>query len=294
MPHERPSHMSGRATQAPKLFSRRYRPLVIAQVALLVLTVTLLLPYALILLVSFKSAFDAARAPFSLSFTPTLASYATILSQGDLLSYMKNTLFNAGGATLLATIIGVPAGYAMARVRFPLSGVLLNVLIGLRFVPYVTIMLPLYLIMIRYGLVGTNQGVIIAYQIIVLPLMVWITKSFFEQIPHEIEESAMIDGCTRAQSFWFIALPLITPAVVSVMTLGFIMCWNEFFIALLFSGRDAQPLTLGIQQFLAQEYHGASYGPVSAWAAATSLPVVLIALLMNRYLVQGLGGFGDV
>ena len=270
----------------------RYLRVYLAEATIVVICLIALIPFFWMILTSFKNPTDLLRAPNALLFVPTLENYAAVV-EGGIGRFFRNSVINATGATLLATIIGVPAAYALARVHFRGDFLPLFALIGLRFVPFIAIVLPLYFIMIRFGLVGTHTGIIVAYQIVVLPLMIWIVKSFFETISFDLEEAAMIDGCTRAQAFRLIALPLVAPAVGTVAILGFIMCWNEFFIAMLFGGRDVNPLTVGIQSFVAQEYAGAQFGPLSAWGAVTSVPIVIVSMLLSKYLVRGLGGVNE-
>jgi multiple sugar transport system permease protein len=270
----------------------KYWRLYLAEAMIVIICLIALIPFFWMLLTSLKTASDLLQAPNALWFRPSLENYQAVIDRG-IGHFFRNSVINATGATLLAMLIGVPAAYALARVRFRGDFLALFSLIGLRFVPFIAIVLPMYFIMIRLGLVGTHIGIILAYQIIVLPLMIWIVKSFFETIPFDLEEAALVDGCTRAQAFRMIALPLVAPAVGTVAILGFIMCWNEFFIAMIFGGRNVQPLTVGIQAFAAQEYAGAQFGPLSAWGAVTSIPIVIVAMLLSKYLVSGLGGVDE-
>ena len=157
-----------------------------------------------------------------------------------------------------------------------------------RFLPYVVLALPMYLFFARVGLTGTLVGVVLAHLAMQMPFIVWLMLGFFAGIPHEVEEAAVIDGASPFGVFWRICLPMVLPGLNAAAILAFIISYNEFLFAFFLAGYEAQPLTVGITRFVGGTDVGAQYGVVAAYGTLIILPIIVFALVVNRYIVSGL------
>ena len=238
---------------------RRLRGLGIALAATLLLAWTVF-PFFWILLTSLKSPSEMMAIPPSLVFTPTLDNYAALVmgeqrgqyasSRPDFPLFFVNSLIISIGAVVLSMLAGIPAAYALARFDFPLKNTLAFVFMSFRFVPFIAFVIPLYLIYQRVGLYNTHIGLILAYQLITLPFTIWMLRSFFMEIPQEIQEAATIDGCGWLGVLTRVILPLSLPGIAVTVILGFMFCWNAFNYPLMLAGRQTFPVTVGAIQFI--------------------------------------------
>jgi multiple sugar transport system permease protein len=230
-------------------------------------------------------------------FEPTLAAYREILGgaggQGGatFLRFFANSLIVSLGAVLLSLVVGVPAAYAFARWSFRGGESLLFTLLSFRFAPELMVIIPLLVIYRRLGLFDTHLGLIWVYQLITLPLIVWILRSYFQDLTPELEQSALLDGYNRPQAFLKIAVPLIRPGLAAAGLLAFIFAWNSFIFPFALTGSNAQTVTVGSLSFLG----GATprYNLTAAAALIALIPPLLLALSIQRFLVRGLT-FGAV
>ena len=248
-----------------------------------------LFPFVWILLLSLKSQGDLFSTYFQ--FTPTLDAYRSVLGIGQdavipFLHFFANSLIISFGAVILSLLVGVPAAYAFARYRFVGSETLLFTLLSFRFAPELMVVVPLYVIYQRLHLFDTQLGMIWVYQLITLPLIVWILRSYFQDLTPELEQSAMLDGYSRSQAFIKVVLPLVRPGLAAAGLLAFIFAWNSFVFPFILTGSNAQTVTVGSLSFL-----GGATPPYNLTAAASLialLPPLVLALLIQRYLVRGL------
>ena len=230
-------------------------------------------------------------------FEPTLAAYREIFSgaggQGGatFLRFFVNSLVVSLGAVLVSLVVGVPAAYAFARWNFRGGESLLFTLLSFRFAPELMVIIPLLVIYRRLGLFDTHLGLIWVYQLITLPLIVWILRSYFQDLTPELEQSALLDGYNRPQAFLKIAVPLIRPGLAASGLLAFIFAWNSFIFPFALTGSNAQTVTVGSLSFLG----GATprYNLTAAAALIALIPPLLLALSIQRFLVRGLT-FGAV
>ncbi len=230
-------------------------------------------------------------------FEPTLAAYREIFSgvggQGGatFLRFFANSLLVSLGAVLISLVVGVPAAYAFARWNFRGGESLLFTLLSFRFAPELMVIIPLLVIYRRLGLFDTHLGLIWVYQLITLPLIVWILRSYFQDLTPELEQSALLDGYNRPQAFLKIAVPLIRPGLAAAGLLAFIFAWNSFIFPFALTGSNAQTVTVGSLSFLG----GATprYNLTAAAALIALIPPLLLALSIQRFLVRGLT-FGAV
>lgn len=271
----------------------------ITYLLMVLLAAYILAPIVWIVMMSFKGKADVISSPPKFIFEPTLSNYAALLGGGGegqlagatFLSYFKNSLIISLGAVLLSIIIGLPAAYALARFRFKAKESLAFTYLSFRFVPEVTIILPLYVIYQKLGLYNTYFGLILVYQLITLPLIVWMMRSYFEEIPLAVEQAARTDGYSWFGAFYKLVLPLAAPGVAASIVLAFIFSWNNFVFGLMLGGQSTQPVTVGLMSFMA--YNEVLWGQMAAATVVTIVPEIILALLVQRYMIRGLT-FGAV
>ena len=198
---------------------------------------------------------------------------------------IKDTLIVAASTTALSMIIGSLAAYSLARFRIGGKHLAFWIL-SIRMMPPVASVLPLFLFYRFLKILDTYEALIITYTIFNLPFAVWMLKGFFEELPGELEEAALVDGCGRFRAFYRIALPLISPGLVATALFCFMFSWNEFFFALILSRSNITPITVVIAGMIGG--HEILWAEISAVAAMASIPIIVLAVFLQRYLVRGL------
>jgi multiple sugar transport system permease protein len=276
-------------------YQRTVRNVVIA-VAAVVLLVWTVFPFIWILLTSLKGPQDMLSVPPAFVFTPTFDNYAALVmgeqrgqissTRPDFPLFFLNSMIISIGAVALSVAAGIPAAYALARFTFPLKGALGFVLMSFRFVPFIAFVIPLYLLYQRLGLYNTHAGLIFAYQLITLPFTIWMLRSFFQEIPLEIQEAAKIDGCSWFGVLTKVILPLSMPGISVTVILGFMFSWNAFNYPLMLAGRQTFPVTVGAIQFIS--YEQVLWGQMAAATIVAALPQLLLSLMVQKYIVRGL------
>lgn len=273
---------------------------IIIYILMFVVALYILSPLMWILMMSFKSRMDVIAVPPKFIFTPTLENYkalfgmaggATLVSGSAFLSYFKNSLILSIGSVLLALVLGLPAAYAIARLRFKAKESLAFTYLSFRFVPEITIILPLYVIYQKLHLYNTYIGLILVYQLIALPLMIWMMRSYFEEIPIAIEQAAQTEGYSWFGAFRKLVLPLAAPGMAATLVLAFIFCWNNFVFGLMLGGNSTQPVTVGLLSFMGT--NEVQWGLMAAATMVAILPLFILALMVQRYMIRGLT-FGAV
>jgi multiple sugar transport system permease protein len=257
--------------------------------ALSLYTVFALGPVIWILLMSFKQIKDIVGPP-TVVFSPTFENYTAVFT-GGFLTYYWNTFVIAVGSIVLSAVIGIPAAYALARFRFRFRDDLAFAILSIRFAPELSVLLPLFLLYKQLGLYDTYLGLILVYQLVTLPLFVWIMRGFFEEIPREVEDAAKTDGASLLQTMWYVMLPLVRPGLAATVILSFIFAWNGFVFGLVLASNQTQPVTLGLLGYIG--FDQVQWGEMAAATMVTILPEVVLAALVQRHLVRGLT-FGAV
>lgn len=243
-------------------------------------------PIVYLLITSFKPAELTFSIPPVWIFTPTLKNYTDVIIGGEFSKYFMNSLVVALSTTFIALILGSFAAYGFARFRFRGGFWLrMSVLIP-QMLPPITIIVPLYVLFNGLKLTDTPIALIISYLTFTIPLSIWMMIGFFEDVPVELEESAMIDGCTRFGALFKISLPLVAPGLAATAILGFLYCWNEFLYAVILTGRDARTLPVTITSFMTNK--AILWGRIAASGSLILIPVLIFALLAQRYLIRGL------
>ena len=243
-------------------------------------------PMVYLVISSFKDPKLTFSVPPVWVFTPTLKNYQEVLQGTRFIDYLGNSLMVALSATLIAVVLGALAAYGFSRFRFRGAFWLrMSVLIP-QILPPITIIVPLYVLFNRLDWIDTRQALIVSYLTFTIPLAVWMLIGFFDDVSVELEESAMIDGCTRLQAFFRINIPIVAPGLVATGILCFIYCWNEFLYAVILTGRDARTLPVIITSFMTNK--AILWGRIAASGSMVLIPVLVFALFFQRYLVRGL------
>lgn len=226
----------------------------------------------------------------SLSFVPmhpTLDHFKVVISQTRFGQWFLNSLVVSLATTFLAIVVGSLAGYAMSRWRFQGRGLYGNTLLVVQMFPGVMLAIPLYLLLTRYHLIDTLWALLVTYLTFALAFSVWMLKGYFDGIPREIEEAALIDGASRLGILWRIILPLAGPGITTVAVFAFLLAWNEFFFAYVFlASNDKYTLSLGMYSFIQQ--FTTQWGNIMAAGTLTTLPVLAFFFLLQRTLTRGL------
>jgi multiple sugar transport system permease protein len=221
----------------------------------------------------------------------TLDNYVTAFST-DLGNHfgraLVNSLIIATATTVVALLVGVSAAYALARLQFRGKYLVLGFILAASMFPGVALVTPLFQLFTNLNWIGTYQALIIPDISFVLPLSIYILVSFFREMPWELEESARIDGCTKAQAFRKIIMPLAAPGIFTTAILAFISAWNEFLIASQLSNDVTQPVTVAIASFTGSQPHQEPYTAVMAAGTIVTIPLVIMVLIFQRQIVAGL------
>ncbi|HEV2300959.1 MAG TPA: carbohydrate ABC transporter permease [Stellaceae bacterium] len=262
--------------------ARALRRLGLLCASILVL-VPFLFPFVWMLMGSLKTEVAYTAYPPVWAFAPTLTNYQKVLTTGNFGAYTLNSAIVAGAATLIALCLGIPAAYAVARHRRTGLGLLF---LGVRMAPLVAFLIPLFVLYVKFHLVNTYTGLIAAHLLTTLPIVVWMMVGFIEALPREIEDAARIDGAGVIGVLWRIVVPLTAPGIAAASILAFIFSWNNFLVSVVLSGDRTQPLTVAIFNFLG--YESINWGPLSAAASIVTVPVLVLALFVQRYIVRGL------
>ena len=269
---------------------------VLRGVAITVVCIFFMFPIIWIFGMSFQTNETILRVPPSFMAEPSLINYRGLISgqlqtaagslKVDFMGNLFNSLFLSTASVIVALILGVPAAYAFARLKFRGSEDIAFTLLSFRFAPPLLVLLPLTIYFQKLGLADTYFGLIWVYQLICLPLILWIVRGYFEDIPADVEYAYRIAGHDFWSTFRRIALPLAGPGIAAAGLLAFIFAWNNFVFALVLASADKQPVTVGALAFITAS--GIQYGQVAAGIVLSIAPTLALALYAQRYLVEGL------
>ena len=263
---------------------RKPRAYKIFRVVALTLTVLLFVaPLVWMFIASLKTNVDIYDASKTLFFTPTLDNYDNVLSRNNYFGFIFNSFWVALLSTVFSLIIGVPAAYAMSRFTMHRSAL---VVLMARIIPGVSLLVPWYFIFANMRMVGGFGVLILSHMFVALPLIVYIMISYFDSTPLELEEQAQVDGLTHIGAFLRITLPLSVPGLATAGILSFIFSWNNFMFALVLSGANTKTLPVAIFNFVS--YASIDWGSLMAAAVVVTVPIMVIALFTQKYIVSGL------
>ncbi|WP_270937389.1 carbohydrate ABC transporter permease [Falsiroseomonas oryzae] len=214
---------------------------------------------------------------------PTLDNFRAVFERNDFLNQAWNSIVVSFGATAIALAVGIPAGYGIAKMRATRAAVLILIA---RITPGLSYLIPLFLLFQWIGLTGTLWPIVITHLVLTVPIAVWVMIGFFESLPAELEEAALVDGATIWQAFRHVALPLARPGITVATILAFIFSWNNFIFAMVLAGRETRTLPVAVNNMLTFEQ--ISWGPLSAAALLVTLPVLVLTLVAQKQIVAGL------
>ncbi|MDR6869415.1 multiple sugar transport system permease protein [Bosea sp. BE125] len=271
------------------MIERRSRTRRILEVELPVLLIVLfaLGPYGWMILTSLKPQVELSTWPLTYwPREPTLQHYSDLIARTNFAGSLGNSLMIAIGASLLGLGVSIPAAYAFSRFRFRGRQGLLTGFLVINMFPVVLLIIPLFLMMRRFGLIDTFLGVILGHSTFSIPFAIWMLTSYFNAIPKDLDEAAMIDGASRLQTIRLIILPLLMPGVVTAGIYIFITSWNEYLFAMMLSGQAVRTVTVALQLFIGE--FTIQWGLLTAGGTLIALPVTFLFLLVQRRLVGGL------
>ena len=221
-------------------------------------------------------------------FTPSVAGYREVLTLHPFAKYLRNSLVVALGSSTCAIVLGLPAAYSFVRFRFhgrePLSLAVLCVYV----MPPIAMIIPLYVIYSRLGLLDTQVALIVTHTSVTLPLSVWLLRGFVMRVPVELEEAAQVDGCGRLEALWRVVVPIMAPGIAATAILTFLYSWNDFIYAVILTGRGARTLPVMISGFITEQ--AVYWDRVAAAGMLVLLPTAILGVAVQRYLATGLSG----
>ena len=245
--------------------------------------IVMLFPFYWMVLTSFRSQVANTSPTPVWFFVPTLENYQNVIRGNNFLEFTWNSLVVASLATGFGLVLGLPAAYSIAR--YKQNGLALAILVA-RLTPYITYLVPWYLAFRALGLIDTYIALTLTHLIVGMPLIIWIMISFFEEVPIELEEAAYVDGSSKLGAFFRIILPLSAPGIVAASILSFIFSWNQFLFSLVLSGPNTKTVPVAVFNFIS--YGQIDFGGLGAAAVLITLPVILLTLVIQRYIVTGL------
>ena len=260
----------------------------VSYAVLLTLLLIVIFPFYWMTITSFKGE-DQMRSLVSMFWPSPVVdeNYRQLLGKTDFVAWFKNSIIVAFTSTFLATAIGTIGAYALARLRFLGRAFMASAVLITYLVPPSILFIPLYAQIRNLGLADSLTGLIVAYPSFTVPFVTWLLMGYFESIPEELEESAMIDGATRFGAFYRIVLPLAAPGLLAAALYAFTQAWNEFLYALVFiTDVKLRTLPVGLSSFITGDVYG--WGYLMAGAVLTTLPVIVAYIYLQKYMVEGL------
>jgi ABC-type glycerol-3-phosphate transport system permease component len=239
------------------------------------------------LLTSFKTERDVLAYPPTVVFAPTLDNYREVLfGASTILPNLWSSLVVSGWATLLTMLFAVPAGYALARLRYPGRRASGFYVLATQMLPPVGLIIPYYLVLQRIGGLDTYSGMVVIYLTFSLPFAIWLMVSYFEDVPFEMEEAALLDRAGRLRALWYVILPQVRGGIAVTTVFVFLNAWNEFLFAVVLAGNKVRPVTVAMFNFISLEQ--TQWARLAAGAMVAMAPVIIVGLVAQRHIVKGL------
>ncbi len=265
---------------------RRWRTLALLGLAVLLLAIWAF-PVLWGLLTSFKTERDVLAYPPKLVFEPTLANYRDVLfGSASILPNLWSSIVVAGSSTLLTMVFAVPAAYALARLEFPAKRTSGFYVLATQMLPPVGLIIPYYLVLQKIGGLDTYSGMVAIYLTFALPFAIWLMVSYFEDIPREMEEAALLDRAGRLRTLWYVILPQVRGGIAVTTIFVFLNAWNEFLFAVVLAGNRVRPVTVAMFNFISVEQ--TLWAKLAAGAMLAMAPVIVLGLVAQRHIVKGL------
>ena len=248
-----------------------------------------ILPPVMLIAASFNST-ALFRAPLDLILLRdfTLSNFSQAFTRGAFWFFFQNSVIISSAAVVITLVVCVPMAYGLSKISGRTRSAVSFAVLAMRFIPYVVLALPFFLLYVNLGLAGSRVGLLLAHLAIHIPFATWMLIGYFESVPEELEQAGIIDGCSPWNLFWNVTLPVVRPGIIALAILVFVISWNEYLFALFLAGSNAQPLTVGITRFLGGAEAGVEYGVIAAYSVLIVSPVIVFALAANRYIVSGM------
>jgi multiple sugar transport system permease protein len=219
--------------------------------------------------------------------SPTFDNYLFVLTDPKLVTSLINSLAVSLGSTGLSVIVSALGGYAFARFAFKGKNLLISIILGLFMIPVVINIIPLYILLANLGLLNSLLALVLTFQILIIPLNIFLLKNYFETIPKELEEAALIDGCSKMRAFWHIIVPISMPGFLIAAILSFRFSWNEFVLPIVLSNRpDVMVFQVALYQFIS--LYRIDWGYLTAGINIALIPVVVLMLFFQKRMIRGL------
>ncbi len=251
--------------------------------AMIAVVFFMLTPFLWMVLNAFKTPLQIIKLPPELIFTPTLRNFENVFGTQNFMRYITNSMIIGAGCTLIGLLIGLPAAYSIARYRQ--NQLALTILMA-RMVPGITFLVPLFIVFRTLGLVDTYTSLILTHMLVGLPFIVWVMVPFFESIPRELTEAAVVDGASAVRAFVSVVLPLSGPGIVTASILSFVFSWNNFMFSIVLASSRTRTVPVAIYNFIS--YAQIDWGGLMAAAVVITLPVLVLAIVTQRYVIRGL------
>ncbi len=239
------------------------------------------------LLTSFKTERDVLAYPPTLIFVPTLANYKEVLwGSSSILPNLWASLVVSCSATALTMLFAIPASYALARLRYPAKRASGFYVLATQMLPPVGLIIPYYLVLQRIGGLDTYAGLVVIYLTFSLPFAIWLMVSYFEDVPYEMEEAALLDRAGRLRALWYVVLPQVRGGIAVTTVFVFLNAWNEFMFAVVLGGNEVRTVMVAMFNFISLEQ--TQWARLAAGAMVAMAPVILVGLAAQRHIVKGL------
>ena len=280
--------MAAQSTTAPQRPRRKRRTRqvlgnLLYALLLFLVAAFLLTPFLWMVLNAFKTPLQVIKLPPDLIFQPTLRNFENVFGTQNFMRYIMNSMIIGAGCTLVGLLIGLPAAYSIARFRQ--NRLAIGILMA-RMVPGITFLVPLFIVFRQLGLVDTYTSLILAHMLVGLPFIVWVMVPFFESIPRELSEAAVMDGASAIRTFVMVVLPLSGPGIVTAAILSFVFSWNNFMFSVVLASNKTRTVPVAIYNFIS--YAQIDWGGLMAAAVVITLPVLVLAIVTQRYVIRGL------
>lgn len=275
--------MAATSTRRSRRRSQRILVNLLYALAMFAVVFFMLTPFLWMVLNAFKTPLQIIKLPPELIFQPTLRNFENVFGTQNFMRYIMNSMIIGAGCTLIGLLIGLPAAYSIARYR---QNRLAVTILMARMVPGITFLVPLFIVFRTLGLVDTYTSLILTHMLVGLPFIVWVMVPFFESIPRELTEAAVVDGASAVRAFVSVVLPLSGPGIVTASILSFVFSWNNFMFSIVLASSRTRTVPVAIYNFIS--YAQIDWGGLMAAAVVITLPVLVLAIVTQRYVIRGL------
>lgn len=261
----------------------------LAYVVMLIIAIIGIAPFVVLFLISTKTRLEVLEVPPPLTFDldTVLSNYEGVITDRFFLEYTVNSVIVTSASTLLALVLGVPAAYAFSRLRFRARDQWASTILSFRFMPPIAVAIPIFLVIRNLGLGDSYLGLVLPYIAFTLPLVIWMLIGFFDEVPREIDDAALVDGCSRLQVLTRVMLPLVRPGMLVAAIFGVIFIWNEVLVGVyVISSEDVKTVPVGAAGLISAQ-RPLDWNIAATVGVVTILPIFIFSLFVQRYILRG-------